>query len=199
MQVVEASTVVPLGLEETWDLLFGDQGQRAVEAVDNVISVEDFQMRDDGTPRYRMVRKVGPLTMSTISDYSVFERPYRTVSRALDPDAPFGGTFYTTHEPVPGGTRLSFRMEVEPQNSLAGVMLPVIRPLFSRQLQGDLDDLARAATPQGDQSQESQQRQAAASGASGLLVGGGLAAAILALYVLRRQRRRRAASRRRWR
>ena len=69
-KVVEASTVVPLGLEETWDLLFGDQGQRMVEAVDNVISVEDFQMRADGTPRYTMVRKVGPLTMTTISDYS---------------------------------------------------------------------------------------------------------------------------------
>ncbi len=29
MKIVEASTVIPLGLEETWDLLFGDQAQRA--------------------------------------------------------------------------------------------------------------------------------------------------------------------------
>lgn len=197
-KVVEASTVVPLGLEETWDLLFGDQGQRMVEAVDNIISVEDFQMRDDGTPRYTMVRKVGPLTMSTISDYSVFERPYRTVSRALDPDAPFGGTFYTTHEPVAGGgTRLSFRMEVEPQNAIAGVMLPVIRPLFARQLQGDLDDLAKAATTpqQGDQQRQEEEKGTASAmgvGSSVLVVG----AVVLALYLLLRQRS--GASRRRW-
>ena len=188
-QAVEASAVVPLGLEETWDLLFGDQGQRAVEAVDNVIAVEDFQMRADGTPRYRMVRKVGPLTMSTISDYSVFERPYRTVSRALDPEAPFGGTFYTTHELVAGGTRLSFRMEVEPQNSLAGVMLPVIRPLFARQLQQDLDDLAKVATLQEDRPQEGQQRRVSASRVrllSGVLGVGGV---LLALYLLGRRKR----------
>ena len=61
MKVVEASTVIPLSPEEGWDYFFGDQLQRSVEAVDNVISVEDFQMRDDGTPRYRMVRIVGPL------------------------------------------------------------------------------------------------------------------------------------------
>ena len=154
MPVVEASTVIPLSPEDTWDLLFGDQAQRAVEAVNNVISVEDFQMRDDGTPRYTMVRKVGPLTMSTISDYSVFERPYRTVSHTRDPNAPFGGTFYTTHEPVAGGTRLSYRFEMEPQNALARVMLPVIRPLFARQLQQDLDDLAQAATLQGVRPQQ---------------------------------------------
>lgn len=192
MQVVEASAVIPLGPEETWDLLFGDQGRRAVEALDNVISVEDFQMRADGTPQYTMVRKVGPITMSTISDYSVFERPNRTVSHTRDPNAPFGGTFYTYHEPVAGGgTRLTFRMEMVPQNSLAAVMMPVVRSLFARQLQQDVDDLARAATPQGDQ-----QRQRAASG-TGLLVGGGVADALITLYLLFRQRRR--GTTRRWR
>lgn len=171
--------------------MFGDQGRRAVEALDNVISVEDFQMRADGTPRYTMVRKVGPITMSTISDYSVFERPNRTVSHTRDPDAPFGGTFYTYHEPVAGGgTRLTFRMEMVPQNSLAAVMVPVVRPLFARQLQQDVDDLARAAAPQGDQ-----QRQRTASG-TGLLVGGGVAAALITLYLLLRQRRRGSARRR---
>jgi Polyketide cyclase / dehydrase and lipid transport len=195
MKVVEASAVIPLSPEEVWDFAFGDQLQRFVEAVDNIIFVEDFQMRADGIPRYRMVRKVGPLTMSTISDYSVFERPYRTVSRALNPDAPFGGTFYTTSEPVAGGTRVSFRMEVEPQNALASVMLPVIRPLFARQLQQDLDDLVKAATPQ----QGDQQRQE--EGVSRLRLGlsGGtfvLGAAILALYLLLRQRR---GASRRWR
>jgi hypothetical protein len=50
MKVVEASTVIPLSPEEVWDFAFGDQLQRFVEAVDNIISVEDFQMRADGTP-----------------------------------------------------------------------------------------------------------------------------------------------------
>lgn len=72
MQVVEASAVVSLSLEETWDLFLGDQLQRLVEAVDNVIAVENYQMRPDGIPRYQMVRKVGPITMRATSDYSVF-------------------------------------------------------------------------------------------------------------------------------
>jgi hypothetical protein len=32
---------------------FGDQLQRLVEAVDNMIAVENYQMRDDGTPDTR--------------------------------------------------------------------------------------------------------------------------------------------------
>ncbi len=43
-------------------------------------------------------------------------------------------------------------------------MLPVIRPLFARQLQQDLDDLAKAATLQEDRLQERQQRRVSASG-----------------------------------
>ncbi len=189
-KTVEATAVIPLNPEETWDLLFGDS-QRMVEAIDNVISIEDYEIRADGTPRYTMVRKLGPITMSTISDYSVFERPHRSVSQASDPNAPFGGTFYTIHEPVAGGTRLTFRMDMEAQNSLAAVMLPVVRPLFARQLQKDLNDIARAATRatrQEGHPQQDQQRRAAAS-VSGLL-GGGLVAAgvILALHFLARRR-----------
>ncbi len=187
-QPVEASAVMPLSLEETWDFLFGDQFRRSIEAIDNVIAVENYEMRADGTPRYEMVRKVGPLTMRATSDYSVYERPHRSVSRALD--APFGGTFYTTHEPLRGGeaTRLTFRWEVEPQNLSARVMLPVVVPLLRRQLQQDVDAFAKAATPQGDHSPEGQQRQAAASGAG--LLGGilGVGGVLLALYLLGRRR-----------
>ena len=150
MQVVEASAIIPLDLEETWDMLFGDQMQRVVKLLDGVVAVEDYQMRADGTPRYRMARKVGPFTTRATSDYSVYGRPYQSVSQALD--KPFGGTFDTTHEPVAGGTRLSFRWELEPQNSLVGLLLPVMRPLLVRQLQQDLDDLAKAATPKGTSS-----------------------------------------------
>ena len=57
MRVVEASAVVPLSPEETWDLFFGDQLRGLVEAVDNVVAVENYQMRANGTPCYEMVRR----------------------------------------------------------------------------------------------------------------------------------------------
>jgi polyketide cyclase/dehydrase/lipid transport protein len=146
MQPVEASVVVPLSPEEIWDFLLGDP-QRLAESFADIVAVEDFQMRPDGTPRYRMVRKAGSFTMSFISDYSVFERPYRTVSRALD--TPFGGTFYTTHERTTEGTRMRWRWEVEPQNLLAAVLLPGMRPLLAWSMQRDLDSFAKAAASQG--------------------------------------------------
>jgi hypothetical protein len=142
MQVAEASAVIPLSPEEAWDLLFGDM-RRAVELVPDVVSVEDFQIRDDGTPRYRMVRKTGPFTISFISDYSVFERPHRAVNRVLE--SPLGGIFYSSFEPVAGGTRLSFRWELEPQNTLVGRLLPVLRPLLAWSLQRDANAAAKAA------------------------------------------------------
>jgi hypothetical protein len=142
MQVAEASIIIPLSLEETWDLLFGDP-QRAVELFADIVSVEDFQIRDDGTPRYRMVRKAGPFTVSFISDYSVFERPYRTVSHALD--SPIGGTFYTTHQPTTEGTRMAWRWELESQSPLVSRLLPVMRPLVAWSLQRDLNTYAKAA------------------------------------------------------
>jgi hypothetical protein len=102
-----------------------------------------FRFETTDPPRYRMVRKAGPFTMSFISDYSVFERPHRTVNRVLE--SPLGGTFYSTFEPVAGGTRLSFRWELEPQNPLVGRLLPVLRPLLAWSLQRDLNTLAKAA------------------------------------------------------
>ena len=91
---------------------------------------------------------------------------------------------------------MSFRMQLEPQNALASVMMPVIRPLFARQLQQDLDDFAKAAAAlqQGDQQRQEE-------GVSRLWLGlsGGIfvvGAIILALYLLLRQRS--GASRRRW-
>ncbi len=144
---------------------FGDQLQRLVEAVDNVIAVENHQMRDDRTSRYQMVRRVGPLTMRAPSDYYVFERPYCTVSHALDVP------FYSTHEALAGGeaTRLSFRWEVEPQNLTARAMLTVVLPLVRRQLQQDVEDLTRTAAPQGARPQEEgrlRQQVAASYGAA---------------------------------
>jgi pyruvate/2-oxoglutarate dehydrogenase complex dihydrolipoamide acyltransferase (E2) component len=142
MQVAEASVVIPLSPEETWDLVFSDI-QQAIELVPAVVSVEDFQIRDDGTPRYRMVRKTGPFTMSFIADYSVFERPHRAVNRVLD--TPLGGTFYATHEPTTEGTQVHWRWEIEPQNALVERLLPVMRPLLAWSLQRDLNAAAKAA------------------------------------------------------
>jgi hypothetical protein len=140
MRGVEASVVMPLSVEETWDFIFDDP-RRAAQFLPDVVAVEDFEMRDDGTPRYRMVRKAGPFTMSFVCDYFVFERPYRTLSRALD--SPVGGNFYTTHEPTAEGTRVRWRWEIEPQDTFAAVLLPVMRPLVGWSLQRDLDGLTR--------------------------------------------------------
>ena len=143
MHVAEASVVIPLSPEETWDLLLGDQLQHVVEMSDSQVAVEDYQMRADGTPRYQMVQKVGPFKISFVSDYSVFERPHRAVNRVLD--SPFGGTFYATLEPTTEGTQLHWRWEIEPQNSLVGRLLPVMRPLLAWSLQRGLNTFAKAA------------------------------------------------------
>ena len=188
MQPVEASVVVPLSPEQTWDFLWDDP-RRAVEHFDDIVAVEGYQVRDDGTPRYRMVRKFGPLTMSFISDYYVFERPHRHVNRTLE--SPFGGNFYGTYEPTAGGIRVTWRWEIEPQNTLVGLLLPAMRPLLAWSLQRDLDTYAKkAALAQGAvRQEEGQQHRMAPSGAG---VGGALVvvAAMLALYLLLRRRSR---------
>ncbi len=142
MHVAEASVVIPLSPEETWDLLLGDQLQHVVEMSDSLVAVEDYQMRADGTPRYQMVQKVGPFKISFVSDYSVFERPHRAVNRVLD--SPFGGTFYATLEPTTEGTQVHWRWEIEPQNALVERLLPVMRPLVAWSLQRGLNTAAKA-------------------------------------------------------
>lgn len=58
VRVAEASAVVPLSPEETWDLLLGDQVQRLVEMPEmSVVAVEGYQMRPDGMPRYTMATR----------------------------------------------------------------------------------------------------------------------------------------------
>ena len=47
---IEASAVVPMGQEETWELLEGDQMRRAVELSDAIVAIEDYRMRPNGTP-----------------------------------------------------------------------------------------------------------------------------------------------------
>lgn len=185
MEAVEGSAVMPLGQDDTWDVFFGDQMRRLVELHPTVAAVEDYQMRPDGTPRYTMVAKFGPFRMRVTSDYSVYEPPRRTVNRVLE--SPLGGTAYFTFEPVEEGTRVHQRWEIEPQTSLVGLLLPVMRPLLAWSLQRDLNAWAKAATtPQGDQQrQEEGETSGMGLGGGGALVVG---AVILALYLLLRRR-----------
>ncbi len=141
---IEASAVVPMGREEAWDLLWGDRMRRAVELSDSIVAIEDYQMRPDGSPRYVHVGKMGPAKMRFTADYSVFEPPRRIPATVLD--SPFDGDYRVDYEAVPGGTRVTHRWEVEPQNAFFGLLLPVVRPLIERSLRRDLETVARRAS-----------------------------------------------------
>lgn len=184
MRVAEASAVVPLSPEEAWDLLLGDQMHQLVEMPEiSVVAVEDYQVRPDGTARYVMANKAGPFPIWHTADFTDFKRPHRSVNRVLD--SPFGGTFYGTYEPTATGeTRVSWRWEVEPQNPLAAVLLPMIRPLLAGSMQHDLDALANkeGITPQEDRQRRSVTARASLLGGVVVVVG-----AILVLFLLRRR------------
>jgi uncharacterized protein YndB with AHSA1/START domain len=143
MRPVEASVVVPFSPEKTWDFLFEDPW-RVIGLIDNIVAVEDYEMRADGTPRYRMVRKFGHFPpMSFVSDYHVFERPRRHVNRILE--SPLGGNFSGTYEPTAGGTRVTWRWDIESRSFLIRALWPLMRPLLTRSLQQDLNTYAKAA------------------------------------------------------
>ncbi len=110
MRAIEVSAEVPLNLEATWDVFFGDELRAYVALSDATLAVEGYELRPDGTPRYRMVQKTGTFT----SDYSLFEAPHRTVNQVLD--SPFGGTYRITHEPAGEGTRVTHRWEITARN-----------------------------------------------------------------------------------
>ena len=68
-RIVEASAVVPMGAEETWELLEGDEMRRVVELSDSIVAIEDYEVRADGTPRYDYVGKMGPARIRFTADY----------------------------------------------------------------------------------------------------------------------------------
>ncbi len=143
MRSVEAAAVFPVPPEQAWDFIFGDEGRRAVELSRMIVAFEGYQMRPDGTPRYTLVTRMGPFRLQGTSDYFQFERPHHTANRILD--SPFGGTFSMTFEPVPDGTRVRERWEVETHNRLAGLLLPLAHPVLRWSLQRDLDAWAVGA------------------------------------------------------
>ncbi len=152
MRPLEVSVEVSLPPEEVWDFMWGDGGpprfladMHALGYWRDVTSVEEYEMRADGTPRYRMTRKFGPLPpVSMATEYDVFERPGRAVNRPLN--GPLRGDFIATNEPTGRGTRITWRWEVESANPVIRRLLPVLRPFLVRSLQRNLDDLAGAAT-----------------------------------------------------
>lgn len=181
MRVVEASAVVPLHPEEAWDLLIGEQMHRLVEMPEiSVVAVEDFQIRPDGTARYVVANKAGLSKTWHTADFTVYERPHRSVNRVLD--SPFGGMFYGTYEPVGDGTRVHWLWEVEAQTKLTGLLLPLIHPLLARAMQQDLDALAKGFGTQVDR----QSRSAGRLAVPGLVL---VVASILIFYVLWRRNR----------
>ncbi len=108
------------------------------------MTLQDYEVRADGTPRYRMVQKIGPLPpMSWVSEYEVFDRPRRHVNQTLE--SPLGGKFYGTSEPTAEGTRVTWRRDIEPQSLLIRSLLPMLRPVLAWSLQRDLNAWTKAA------------------------------------------------------
>ena len=152
MRPIEVSTEAPLSPGEVWDFMWGDGGPPRFLADmhdlgywRDVTKVEDYEVRPDGMPRYRMTRQFGrlpPVSMAT--EYDEFERPHRAVNHALN--TPLRGDFIAELEPTGQGTRITWRWEVASANPVINTSLPLLRPFLARSLQRNLDEYARAAT-----------------------------------------------------
>ncbi len=136
--IVERSALVQLPLVEAWEAFFGNEMQNWCELSDSVAEIRDYRMRPDGTPEYVMVNRMGPMRASHRSDYVVYDPPHRAEDDTLE--AMLGGRWVTTHEPVDGGTRVTHRWDVEP-HGIMKLFFPIIRPVFRRQFQADLDQM----------------------------------------------------------
>jgi hypothetical protein len=130
----EASLVIPVDPERAWDFFWQDPARTATYFASSV-ALQDYELRADGTPRYPMVQKPGPLpAISWVAEYDVFDRPRRHVNRTLE--FPLGGPFYGTYEPTAEGTRVTRRWDIEPQNGLTRSLLPVLRPVLAGRCSG---------------------------------------------------------------
>jgi uncharacterized protein YndB with AHSA1/START domain len=152
MRPVEVSAEIALPPARVWDFLWGDGGPPRFLAEmhrlgywRDVTRFEDYEVRPDGTPRYRMSRKFGPLpTVSMRTEYDVFDRPNRAVNRPVD--GPLRGDFVVTYEPIREGTRITWRWDVSATNPLLNGLLRAVRPFMTRSLQRDLNEYVKAAT-----------------------------------------------------
>jgi Polyketide cyclase / dehydrase and lipid transport len=152
MRPIEASAEAALPPGDVWDFMWGDGGppRFLTDMHDlgywrDVTKVEDYEMRADGMPRYRMTRKFGRLPAGSMAtEYDEFERPRRAVNHTLN--TPLRGNFIATYEPTGQGTRITWRWEVASPNRVINRLLPVLRPFLVHSLQRNLDQFARAAT-----------------------------------------------------
>lgn len=144
MVSIEVSSHFEAAPEQVWNFIFADRSARAVAASRLVARFEDYEMRTDGTPRYRMIMKVGPATMSAVSDYTVFDRPRRTENRVLE--NPIGGRFVVELLPADGGTRVTERWHPSPRSTVVRRLMPLLAPVVRSQLQKDLNRWAAAVS-----------------------------------------------------
>lgn len=146
MRSVLVSVVVPLSPETTWDFFWEDP-QHVARYFASSVTLEDYELRADGTPRYRVVQRLGPLPlMSWVSEYEVFDRPRRHVNRTLE--TPLTGRFTGTFEPTPEGTRVTWQWDIAPRNRLIRWTLPLLHRVFTWSLQRDLDAWTTVAVEQ---------------------------------------------------
>ncbi len=148
MKPIQVSAQVALPPDAAWDFMFSDELRRLVSASKMIDGVEEYVLRPDGTPRYTMVMKGGPIRVRSVSDYTVYERPRRTVNRVIG-GLFDGGTcfidFRPNHEGT--GTRVEMSVELDPPKRSARIALTLLRPLLSAALRADLQAWARTAKP----------------------------------------------------
>jgi hypothetical protein len=149
---VEVSTEVRLPPEQVWDFMWADGGPPRFLADmhrlgywRDVTGLDDYDLPAGGMPKYRMSRRFGPLPPVRMrTEYTEFERPSRAVNHALD--TPLKGDFVVTNEPVPAGTRITWRWDVRAESPLLDALLRPLHPFLVRALRKNLDEYARAAT-----------------------------------------------------
>ena len=151
MRPVEVSTEVPLPPARVWDFLWADGGPPRFLADmhrlgywRDVTAFDEYEVRPDGNPRYRMLRKFGPFpAFGMRTEYTRLDRPSRAVNHAVD--TPLRGDFVASYEPTPTGTRMTWRWEVRAENVFLDAALRPLRPFLVRSLQQNLDEYGQAA------------------------------------------------------
>ena len=129
--------------DAAWDFIFADRLRR-VAAASKMLEVEGYELRRDGTPRYTMVMKAGPLRIRSVSDYFVYDRPKKTVNRVIG-GLFDDGTAYVDFHPQGGETRVDMRIEPAPANLRTKLTLALLRPVLELMLAAELRRWASAA------------------------------------------------------
>lgn len=127
--------------------IFADRLRR-VAAASAMLEVEGYELRPDGTPRYTMVMKAGPIRIRSVSDYFVYDRPKKTVNKVIG-GLFDGGTAYVDLLPQGGETRVEMRIEPAPPNLRKRLTLALLRPVLVPMLAAELRRWSSAAERSG--------------------------------------------------